>query len=186
MGPLEPKWARVGPAVGPLGPAWARPWHALVRPIRAHGAALGPTPRVAHPCWRPRETQAAEDEDNPDAEDKVPRGLRRNGLPGRCVVDRSGDVFIISSPRSLEDEIARVLTDRHEVCAERNIGGWTILDKDAQAPSHMDGWQGGTNREGRSRQRMSDRRQQVRTQPSRTRNSDFSGRMWTGVPWFRV
>lgn len=100
---------------------------------------MGPTPRVAHPCWRPRETQAAEDEDNPDAEDKVPRGLRRNGLPGRCVVDRSGDVFIISSPRSLEDEIARVLTDRHEVCVERDVAGWKILDKDTQAPSHMDG-----------------------------------------------
>ena len=161
-------WAQTGLSWGRLGPVWARLGACFARPFSTR---LGPfgriwphtpfcTPLLAPPC----EAEAAEG--NPDAQAIVGRRARRQGLPARSVVERTGDIFIIRGDGCMEAEIARVLQDRKTVCDERNVDAATILDKETQAPSHMEGCQGGNNREGRSRQHISDRRQQVQTHPN--------------------
>ena len=59
---------------------------------------------------------------------------RRQGLPARAAVDRTGDMFIVTGDGFLETEVARALQDRENICKELRVDEATILDKGTQAP----------------------------------------------------
>lgn len=183
---LGPVWAHWGPSGPVLGPSWARLGPLgrvlgtpLFGPFAPRGA-FGPTPLVAHPCWPPPERRGR------------PRAIRtrRPEVRGETVCLAA----LLSTAAATSSSSPATGSWRPRSPGSCRIGRPSAPSgTSTQRPSWTrrrrplliwtGGREGPTGRVGVASTCLIGGN---RFRHTRTKNSDFSGRIWTAVSWFRV